>query len=66
MERLRIREAMLFASVVLMSDAALAEPKERARDLGVPFEGTSGPLNAITDVKGVEVGQVTLIQGEGT
>jgi D-aminopeptidase len=65
MERLRIREAMLFASVVLMSDAALAEPKERARDLGVPFEGTSGPLNAITDVKGVEVGQVTLIQGEG-
>lgn len=56
---------MLFASVVLMSDAALAEPKERARDLGVPFEGTSGPLNAITDVKGVEVGQVTLIQGEG-
>jgi L-aminopeptidase/D-esterase-like protein len=37
---------------------------ERARDLGVPFEGTQGPLNAITDVKGVEVGQVTLIQGK--
>jgi D-aminopeptidase len=34
----------------------------RARDLGVPFEGTAGPLNAITDVAGVGVGQVTLIE----
>lgn len=33
----------------------------RARDLGVPFEGTPGPWNAITDVNGVEVGMVTLI-----
>ena len=38
----------------------------RARDLGVPFAGIPGPLNAITDVKGVEVGQVTLIEGSGT
>jgi len=37
----------------------------RARDLGVPFEGTPGPLNAITDVKGIEVGYRTLISGEG-
>ena len=37
----------------------------RARDLGIPFEGTPGPLNAITDVPGVEVGQATLISGEG-
>jgi len=37
----------------------------RARDLGVPFEGTPGELNAITDVRGVEVGQATLIEGEG-
>jgi D-aminopeptidase len=37
----------------------------RARDLGVPFEGTPGNLNAITDVRGVEVGQTTLIEGEG-
>jgi D-aminopeptidase len=37
----------------------------RARDLGVPFEGTPGPLNAITDVKGVEVGYRTLISGAG-
>jgi D-aminopeptidase len=37
----------------------------RARDLGVPFEGTTGPLNAITDVAGVEVGYTTIIRGEG-
>jgi D-aminopeptidase len=37
----------------------------RARDLGVPFDGTPGPLNAITDVAGVEVGYKTLISGEG-
>jgi L-aminopeptidase/D-esterase-like protein len=37
----------------------------RARDLGVPFDGTPGPLNAITDVAGVEVGAATLIRGEG-
>ena len=37
----------------------------RARDLGVPFDGTPGPLNAITDVAGVEVGFKTLISGEG-
>ncbi len=41
-----------------------AQAAERARDIGVPFEGTPGPLNAITDVGGVEVGQVTLIQGK--
>jgi L-aminopeptidase/D-esterase-like protein len=37
----------------------------RARDLGVPFDGVTGPLNAITDVKGVEVGHTTLISGDG-
>lgn len=37
----------------------------RARDVGVPFEGTPGPLNAITDVAGVEVGYTTLISGQG-
>ncbi|MFQ6123537.1 MAG: P1 family peptidase [Candidatus Heimdallarchaeota archaeon] len=39
--------------------------KPRARDLGIPFEGSPGPLNAITDVQGVEVGHTTLISGEG-
>lgn len=37
----------------------------RGRDLGIQFEGVTGPLNAITDVRGVEVGQKTLIEGEG-
>jgi D-aminopeptidase len=39
--------------------------KKRARDLELPFEGITGPFNAITDVPGVEVGYTTLIQGEG-
>ncbi len=37
----------------------------RARDLGIPFDGTPGPLNAITDIAGIEVGYTTLIRGEG-
>src|SRR5580658_4684111 len=44
---------------------ASAQPKPRARDLGVPFDGTPGPNNAITDVQGVEVGHTTLISGSG-
>jgi len=39
--------------------------KPRARDLGVPFTGTTGQFNAITDVKGVEVGYSTIISGNG-
>ena len=41
-----------------------AGDKPRARTLGIPFDGRPGPLNAITDVAGVEVGQTTLIEGE--
>jgi D-aminopeptidase len=37
----------------------------RARDLGIPFEGTPGKFNSITDVPGVEIGYTTLISGEG-
>ncbi len=50
---------MLLALLVVQADA-----RPRARDLGVPFDGTPGPLNAITDVGGVEVGHTTLISGE--
>jgi len=39
--------------------------KPRARDLGIPFVGTTGEFNAITDVEGVEVGYSTIISGEG-
>ena len=42
-----------------------AETKPRARDLGFHFDGIPGPLNAITDVSGVQVGHTTLIEGEG-
>ncbi|MCP5149601.1 MAG: P1 family peptidase [Ectothiorhodospiraceae bacterium] len=50
-----------------MSDHWRATPggKLRARGIGIPFDGTPGPLNAITDVDGVEVGYCTLVQGEG-
>jgi L-aminopeptidase/D-esterase-like protein len=50
---------------VSLANAYVASPVKRARDLGVPFEGTTGELNAITDVPGLEVGQTTLIEGEG-
>jgi D-aminopeptidase len=56
------------AGLVLLGVASFApaEPSApRARDLGVPFDGTPGPNNAITDVLGVEVGFKTLISGEG-
>ncbi len=45
--------------------AGSAQAKPRARDLGVPFPGTPGPNNAITDVAGIHVGHTTLISGDG-
>jgi L-aminopeptidase/D-esterase-like protein len=45
--------------------SSLAQQVIRARDLGLPFPGTTGRLNAITDVGGVEVGHTTLIRGDG-
>lgn len=55
---------LLILSVLFVLPVS-AQTKPRARDLGIPFDGTPGPLNAITDVKGVEVGHTTLISGEG-
>ena len=49
----------------LLAAPAAAADKPRARDLGVPFSGTPGPLNAITDVAGVTVGHTTLLSGSG-
>ena len=51
--------------VSLMCAVPAGAERSRARALGVPFDGTPGPLNAITDVTGVEVGHVTLISGRG-
>lgn len=42
----------------------MGQSKPRARDLGIPFDGNTGNFNAITDVKGVEVGYTTLISGD--
>jgi len=55
-----------FLLLTILVGLAAAQSKPRARDLGVPFDGTPGALNAITDVKGVEVGHTTLISGDGT
>src|SRR4051812_11056367 len=59
------RIAVCAVIALALGVSALAQQKPRARDLGVPFEGTPGPLNAITDVRGVEVGHTTLISGTG-
>jgi L-aminopeptidase/D-esterase-like protein len=59
-------KSLLVALVIVLHPiGALAQSTTRARDLGVPFDGTAGPLNAITDVKGVEVGMATIVRGEG-
>jgi D-aminopeptidase len=52
-------------ATILLAGALAAQTKPRARDLGVPFEGTPGALNSIVDVAGVEVGHTTLISGDG-
>lgn len=50
---------------LLSSTQLFATQRDRARDLGIPFTGETGPLNGITDVPGVEVGHKTLISGHG-
>ncbi len=52
------------AALVVSPLVAQTRP-ERARDLGIPLEGTPGPLDAITDVQGVAVGHATIIRGSG-
>lgn len=59
-----MRRLFAFIFVGLCCSVSYAQ-KPRARDLAVPFEGTPGPYNAITDVKGVEVGYSTIIAGSG-
>jgi D-aminopeptidase len=54
-----------FALISAVPAQEVRKSRERARDLGVPFDGTPGLLNAITDVAGVTVGHTTLISGEG-
>jgi D-aminopeptidase len=49
-------------ALTLMVTTGVCVAAPRARELGVPFDGKPGLLNAITDVAGVTVGQVTLIE----
>lgn len=56
--------AWLLLLLPVASPLLRAGDKPRARTLGIPFDGKPGPLDAITDVAGVEVGHTTLIQGE--
>lgn len=51
--------------LILLISAAVHAQKPRARDLGITFSGIPGKYNAITDVKGVEVGYSTIISGQG-
>lgn len=59
------RPALLILLLAALAGAAHGAGGPRARELGVPFDGTPGPLNALTDVVGVEVGHTTLIAGNG-
>jgi D-aminopeptidase len=62
----KLSAALLLVCLTVPSTAQSPAPRPvRARDLGVPFEGTPGPLNAITDVAGIQVGATTLIKGDG-
>ncbi|MBG9377684.1 P1 family peptidase [Panacibacter sp. DH6] len=55
----------LLVNILLLLFCQVQAQKPRARDIGIPFNGTPGKYNAITDVKGVEVGYSTIIRGSG-
>lgn len=59
-----MKKNILFIWLLLIHSCIYAQ-KPRARDIGIPFDGTPGKFNAITDVKGVEVGYSTIISGTG-
>ncbi len=59
-----MKNTLIILTILLLTCQAYGQ-KKRARDLGIPLDGKPGQLNAITDVKGIEVGHTTLISGEG-
>lgn len=61
---LTFRALLLFVFACALAAPAGAQTPPRARDLGIPFSGQPGPLNAITDVAGVEVGHATIVRGD--
>lgn len=60
---MRVVLALLISAITTIP--CLCQTRPRGRDLGIPFPGNPGPANAITDVSGIAVGHVTLIEGEG-
>jgi len=60
-----VKSLALALLAITLAGSLSAQGKPRARELGIPFDGTPGALNAITDVVGVEVGHTTLISGAG-
>jgi len=60
-----MRRVMLAFAAALALTVPVAAQKPRERDLKLPIGGTPGPLDAITDVRGVEVGQTTIVEGRG-
>ena len=60
-----MRLALVLLLVLAAAIPVMAQTRPRGRELGIPFPGQTGPMNAITDVAGVAVGHVTLIEGEG-
>src|SRR3954471_19998034 len=60
-----VRSTVLAFAMVVVSSFSVHAQKPRERDLKLPIGGTAGPLDAITDVAGVQVGQTTLISGSG-
>jgi D-aminopeptidase len=62
---LPVRTVVVLLLAAAITGSGMAQARPRGRDLGIPFPGQAGPLNAITDVAGIAVGHVTLIQGEG-
>ena len=55
---------LIIALALIFQNSSFGQ-KPRARDIGIPFDGTTGKFNAITDVAGVEVGYSTIISGNG-
>jgi D-aminopeptidase len=60
-----MRSAILLSAALIAFTAVVEAQKPRERDLKLPIGGTPGPLDAITDVAGVEVGHTTLVSGAG-
>jgi D-aminopeptidase len=60
-----MRPILVLLMVAVVTSSVATQTRPRGRELGIPFPGAAGPLNAITDVAGIAVGHVTLIEGEG-